>query len=92
MENSIMLHNLSPLDLEEIIAKVVKTQLEDFFKPSGVHNLDELLTRAETCRFLKINMTTLWNWSKKGKIISYGIGNRVYYKKSELLESLARLN
>ena len=53
---------------------------------------NELLTRAEACILLKINMTTLWNWSKKGRIISYGIGNRVYYKRGELMGSLVRIN
>lgn len=90
MENAILLNNLSPAELEEIIKKAVKTQLEEFKKNNG--NPDELLTRSEACSYLKINKTTLWNWSKKGKIISYGIGNRVYYKKYELLESLVRLN
>jgi hypothetical protein len=92
MENSIILHNLSRLDLEEIIKQAVKTQLQEFSKSNIIYNPNELLTRTEACSFLKINMTTLWNWSKKGKIISYGIGNRVYYKKSELLDRLVRLN
>lgn len=92
MENSIILHNLSPLDLEEIIKQAVKAQLQEFSKNNIIDNPNELLTRAEACSLLKINMTTLWNWTKKQKIISYGIGNRVYYKKSELLASLARLN
>jgi hypothetical protein len=32
MENSIMLHNLAPNDLEELIRKVVGEQLEEFKK------------------------------------------------------------
>lgn len=39
-----------------------------------------LLTRTETAEYLKINSTTLWNWTKNGKLKAYGIGNRVYYK------------
>ncbi|CAA9203750.1 hypothetical protein FLA105534_04932 [Flavobacterium bizetiae] len=66
--------------------------MEEFQRTLSIDTPDVLLTRSEACSFLKINMTTLWNWSKKGKIISYGIGNRVYYKKSELLESLVRIN
>lgn len=87
-----MLHNLSPIEFEEIIKQVVITQLEEFRGNLLIVNPDELLTRSEACSLLKINMTTLWNWSKKGKIISYGLGNRVYYKKSELLDSLVRIN
>jgi len=92
MENTIMLHNLSPVDLEQIIKEAIKNQMEEFRRTLSIDTPDVLLTRSEACSFLKINMTTLWNWSKKGKIISYGIGNRVYYKKSELLESLVRIN
>ncbi|MDO8315999.1 MAG: helix-turn-helix domain-containing protein [Flavobacterium sp.] len=41
---------------------------------------------------LKINISTLHNWTKKGTIIAYGIGNRVYYKRGELMASLIRIN
>lgn len=92
MENAILLHNLTPSDLEELIRKVVAEQLELFRKNIPTDNPNELLTRAEACILLKINMTTLWNWSKKGRIISYGIGNRVYYKRGELMGSLVRIN
>ena len=51
-----------------------------------------LLTRAEASNLLKINITTLHNWTKKGNIIAYGIGNRVYYKRGELMGSLIRIN
>ncbi|MEO6175638.1 MAG: helix-turn-helix domain-containing protein [Flavobacterium circumlabens] len=92
MESTIMLHNLSPTDLEELIRKVISEEFEKSRKNLLLFNPDELLTRSEACSLLKINMTTLWNWSKKGKIISYGIGNRVYYKRAELMESLIRIN
>ncbi|MFD0778957.1 helix-turn-helix domain-containing protein [Flavobacterium myungsuense] len=49
------------------------------------------MTRKETCEFFKIDSTTLWNWTNKGKIDSYGIGNRRYYKKEDLLNSLVLL-
>lgn len=92
MENSIMLHNFSPADLEELIRKVVREQLEEFRKNLGIENPDELLTREEACLLLEISLTSLWKWKKNEKIIAYGIGNRVYYKKSELMESLVRIN
>jgi hypothetical protein len=92
MENAIMLHNLTPADLEELITRVVKDQLQEFLKTEPTENPNELITRAEACALLKINITTLWNWTKKGNIIAYGIGNRVYYKKGELMQSLIRIN
>lgn len=50
----------------------------------------ELMTREETSEFLKVSLSTLWHWSKKGILPSYGIGNRVYYKRSEVLDKLIR--
>jgi hypothetical protein len=56
-------------------------------------NDDEiLLSRLETAKFLKINLTSLWKHTKSGKLKSYGIGNRVFYKKDEVLKSLTRIN
>jgi hypothetical protein len=91
MENAIMLQNVSLKELEELIERVVKTQLEKFRKEVAEEKPDELLTREETYKLLKIDSSTLWHWTKKGKVIAYGIGNRRYYKRSELLESLVKL-
>jgi hypothetical protein len=52
----------------------------------------ELLTRDQACNFLSINKTSLWKHTKSGKLKSYGLGNRVFYKKSELLEAIKPLN
>lgn len=87
-----MLHNLAPKELEELIKKAVKEEFVEFKKTLSVENPNELLTRAEACEFLKIDSSTLWHWTNKGKITAYGIAYRRYYKKQELLESLVKLN
>lgn len=91
MADSILLQNLNIADLTQIIKDGVKSQLEDFKETFNTHNPDELLTRAETCKLLQIDSSTLWHWTNKGKVLAYGIGNRRYYKKAELLESLQPL-
>ena len=56
-------------------------------------NEDEiLLSRLETAKLLKINLTSLWKHTKSGKLKSYGISNRVFYKKDEVLKSLTCVN
>jgi hypothetical protein len=92
MENSILLQNLSRQDLTQLIKEIVRSQLDDFKETLNTHNPDELLTREEAYNFLKIDSSTLWHWTNKGKVIAYGIGNRRYYKKGELLESLIKLD
>jgi hypothetical protein len=91
MVNSILLQNLSPERLTELIKDGVKSQLEDFKETLQTQNPDVLLTREETCKYLQIDSSTLWHWTNKGKVIAYGIGNRRYYKKVELLQSLKPL-
>lgn len=52
----------------------------------------ELLTRKQTAILLQINLSTLYYWTKSGRLKAYGISNRVYYKRSEVLDSLKPLN
>lgn len=92
MEKIIMLHCISPEELKQIIKEVIKEELSEVRNQLEEKDSEILLTRAETCEFLKINNTTLWHWTKKGKIDSYGIGNRRYYKKEDILKSLVLLN
>lgn len=81
----------TPEEFQAQIQNGIKNQLEGFFQKIKIDNPDELLTRTETAEFLKISLESLWAWTKKGKLKSYGIGNRVYYKKSELLECLIEI-
>jgi hypothetical protein len=91
MQNSILLQNLSTDQLEYLIGNVFDTKFKDFQNNFNNPNPDVLLTREQTCDFLQIDSSTLWHWTNKGKVIAYGIGNRRYYKKAELLECLIQL-
>lgn len=37
---------------------------------------------------LRVSLMTINNWTQKGLLTSYRIGNRVVYKKDEVLQSL----
>ena len=91
MVNSILLENLDAESLKELIQDGIKSELQDFKKEISTHDPDELLTRTETCKYLQIDSSTLWHWTNKGKVTAYGIGNRRYYKKTELLNCLIPL-
>lgn len=90
-QNSILLQNVSLESLTDLIKEGVKSQLDDFKNNLNTHNPDELLTREQTCEMLQIDSSTLWHWTNKGKVKAYGIGNRRYYKKAELIECLTPL-
>ena len=59
---------------------------------SSNNDSNTLLSADETCELLQIKRTTLWKWSKNGRLTSYGLGNRVYYKETEVLNSIHRIN
>ena len=61
------------------------------FQSSG-NNPTELLTRKQAAELLQVNLSTLWAWTKAKKLNACGLGNRVFYKKSELFDALRPLN
>ncbi len=87
--NSILLQDLTPTQLGNLIDEKLVYRFEQLKKQLQSQEAnDNLLTRDEACKFLKIDSSTLWAWSNKGKVKAYGIGARRYYKRSELLECL----
>ena len=89
----IQIENISVEELTEIIAEKLVDKLEKKIATLiSNQNDEELLTRTETAKILKVELTTLWSWTKKGKITAYGIGNRVYYKRGEIMKSLIVLD
>lgn len=53
---------------------------------------NDFITIEETCKLLHLNKTSIWKHSRSGKLKSYGIGNRVLYKRSEVLGAVKPLN
>ena len=58
-------------------------------KVNSINNPEvTLLSRKEVADFFNISLVTLHKWTKKGVVKSYKIGNKVRFKKSEVLEAL----
>ena len=88
MEKQILLSCISQDELKQLIKEAIKEELIYFKKNLEIKASDILLTRSETCEFLKIDSSTLWSWTNKGKITCYGIGARRYYKKEDILKNM----
>lgn len=83
---SIMLYNINADDLvDQIKSIVVKTinQQKEIFSMEV-----EFLTREETARILKIDLSTLHRWTKRKIISQYGIGSKRYYLRTEIEQKL----
>ena len=90
--NAILLETLTVEQLQQLIGISVKNGILEFQKQLQTKdNSEELLSRDETCQFLKIDSSTLWAWTNNGKVKAYGIGARRYYKRSELMDCLTLL-
>jgi hypothetical protein len=86
------LHSLTPLQFEEIIKRTIKEEVKNLqvnFQPKIPI---EFLTRQQTADLLHIDLSTLWSWTNKGKLIAYSISSRVYYKRSEIEKAIIKLN
>jgi hypothetical protein len=88
----IQLVGITPEQLQHAIIEGVKTQLQDLKKHFEPKTPTEYLTRREVASLLKIDRTSVHNWSKKGTLISYQIGGRVYYKRNEIDNAIVKLN
>lgn len=83
MKNATILHDVTP---EAIFALFMglQNQIEELKNNFQPKEPTVLLTRTETAEYLKIDLSTVTSWTKKGKLKAYGKGNRVYYKRSEV--------
>lgn len=90
---TIQITQLTPDQFEERVRNAVKSQFDFYRKEFKQEDpKEEYLTRREVADLLKIELSTLHNWSKKGKLKPYGIGNRVYFLRSDIEKALKPLN
>lgn len=70
----------------------VNSRLNELQKAVAPQPETTLLTRKEVAKMLGISLPTLHSWVKNGTIQAYRIGNKVRFKKSEVLEALQSIN
>lgn len=83
--------SVTPEQLQNAIIEGVKLQLEDFKQHFQPKEPEELLTRLEVSKMLKINQSSVHNWSVKGILKKHQIGGRVYYKRDEVENAIVEL-
>lgn len=88
MDNQIFLNGITIEQLAEALKPLLELQ-----KPTATTELEnEFITREQACEVLSINKTSLWKHTKSGRLKSYGIGNRVLYRKDEVLQAVKPIN
>lgn len=83
--------NTNADDFKNEIINGVITALKSFGEHSQNNN-EIILSREEAAKLLSISLVTLWDLTRKDKIPAYRIGNKVRYKKSDVLNALTQKN
>ncbi|RMA56643.1 helix-turn-helix domain-containing protein [Ulvibacter antarcticus] len=83
--------SITPEQLQTAIIEGVKTQLDDLKKNFQPKEPKEYLERAEVAKMLNVDLSTVHNWTVKGILISYGIGRRVYYLRTDVENAIVEL-
>jgi len=78
-----MLHNLSSEELSVCFTSIHQA-IDSMKCELSKKDRETYLTRQEVADMLKCDISTVHNWTKSGKLRGYGMGNRVYYKLSEI--------
>ena len=81
----------SPEQLQDAILKGVKSQLDDLKKNFEPKTPNEYLSRNDVATMLKIDLSSVHNWKKKGILTAYQIAGRVYFKRSEVENAIVKL-
>jgi excisionase family DNA binding protein len=76
-------------EFTELIAEAVKMAMQE--SVSNKSSALNLYTREEAAKMLSVDLSTLHSWVNKGFIASYGIGSRRYFKESDILEALVKI-
>ncbi len=82
----------NPEELETRIYNRFKSEFENLKKEFQPKQPTEFLTRNQVKELLDVDLSTVHNWTKKGKLQAYGIAGRIYYKRSEVEQALKPIN
>lgn len=88
----VLIYSINPNELKDALIESVTNQLNDFKKHLENQNkTTEYLSRNDVSKMLGINLSSVHNWTKNGILQAYQISGRVYYKRSEIEESIVEL-
>lgn len=82
----------TPNKFKKEIVNDVKTLLDEFIKHFAPIQPKEYLTRSDVAKMFSVDISTVSNWQKSGKLKPLGISGRVYFLRSEVEASLKPLN
>ena len=92
MSATVQFIQYTPEQLQSEISKGVKSQLDEFLKHFKPVQPAEYLTRQQVAKMFDVDLSTVHNWCKSGKLKPLGIGSRVYFLRTDIEAGLVPLN
>ncbi|MBC6999678.1 helix-turn-helix domain-containing protein [Cytophaga sp. FL35] len=92
MSGTIQFINTTPDELLSAVDQRLEGRLKKLAENFQPKEPTEYLTRHEVANLLKVDVSSVHNYTKKGLLTSYGLSGRVYYKRSEVESALIQLN
>jgi hypothetical protein len=89
-KSSLNQFNTDQLQPETINALIA--QVQELSKNLQPKEPEEYLTRLDVAKLCKVSISTVSNWKNDGVITAYGMGGRVYYKRSEIDKAMIKIN
>ena len=91
--SQLILSGLTTSEFMQGMAEQMRAIIKEEMKAAGSAQEERLLSPAETCKLFNppISKVTLSAWTRSGSLQDHRIGSRVFYKQSEIMESLKTL-
>jgi excisionase family DNA binding protein len=91
--NHLILQEITLDDLKVVISEVISELLTKFLPKSDSKSDEDLIDIKEVAKILGISVVTAHSYKASGKIPFYRSphGRRIYFRKSEVLQSLKKV-
>jgi hypothetical protein len=81
--------SLSKEDRESIL--FIKQELAEIKGQFQIQEPSKYYSRNDLAKLFQVDLSTIWNWSKKGIIFPYQIGGRIVFKSEDIEKALVKL-
>ncbi|MEO8255281.1 MAG: helix-turn-helix domain-containing protein [Flavobacterium sp.] len=82
----------TPNEFKKEIANEVKTHLDEFLKHFKPEPKKIYLSRHDVSKMFGVDISTVSNWQKSGKLKPLAIGSRIFFLLTDIEASLTPLN
>lgn len=92
IQNNTMLVTMTVGQLTQIIQDVVEAEICKLGRSAANDEREDnqLMTREEVGKLLKVSTTTLYHWNKSKILVATKIGRRVYYSRTDVMSRLIK--